>query len=354
MTKNTEATHRIGEVALGALKAAGLTASARNYELWYAHVEGGNPALSQAIQRALKIADHVSEEVAQELYGKYIQHADLSRDVLDLVARLNNETSKIHNTIEQSGESAAGHDEALSGLSGQLHQSSEDYPAVAALLEDMVNVATNMREQNEKLKSSLTEAANEISSLQRDIEAVQADATTDALTGVANRAAFDKSLKDEMEEAAEDGEPLSLMFADIDHFKKFNDQWGHQTGDQVLKLVAQVMKSNVKGRDVLARYGGEEFAVILPGTTLENAQKLAEIIRGSVEARHLRKRRTNEDLGVITMSIGVSAMRPDDNSESIIERADQCLYAAKEAGRNCIRAETTADLAETDQQTGAA
>lgn len=354
MAYDTEATHRIGEVALGALKAAGLKASARNYELWYAHVEGKSPTLSDALQRALKATGLISEETAQKLYGTYIQHADLSRDVLDLVNRLNEETSRIHNTIEESGENAAGHSETLTDLSGQLRQSSEEYPAVAALLEDMVSVAKDMREQNKKLEDSLAEAATEIGVLQRNIEAVQADAMTDALTGVPNRAAFDRSLEKAMTEAAEDGTPLCLMLTDIDHFKKFNDQWGHQTGDQVLRLVAQVMKANVKGRDVLARYGGEEFAVILPGTTLESANILAEAIRSSVESRHLRKRRTNEDLGVITMSIGISTIQPDDTMETLIERADKCLYAAKEAGRNCIMSQTQSGQDDPEQTSGVA
>lgn len=343
MTQDTEATHRIGEVALGALKSAGLKASARNYELWYAHIEGKNPALSQAVERALKTAGRISEEVAQKLYGDYIQHADLSRDVLDLVARLNEETSKLHTTLAESGASSASHSETLTDLSDQLQHSAEDYPAVAALLETMVGVAMEMREQNKTLESRLTEAASEISVLQQNIESVQADAMTDALTGVANRAAFDKSLQDAMTASVKDDTPLCLMLADIDHFKRFNDQWGHQTGDQVLRLVAQVMKSNVRGRDELARYGGEEFAVILPGSKLESALQVAEAIREAVESRHLRKRRTNEDLGVITMSIGICAFEPGDTIETLVERADQRLYAAKEAGRNCIVAKPSDD-----------
>lgn len=336
MTQDAEATHRIGEVALGALKTAGLKACARNYELWYAHVEGKNPALSQAIERALKTAGRLSEEIAQKLYGDHIQHAELSRDVLDLVARLNDETTKLHSTLEESGAHAANHNDTLTGLSDELQHSAEDYPAVAALLETMVRVAMEMREQNKKLEDRLTDAAGEISTLQRNIESIQADAMTDALTGVANRAAFDKALQDAMTVTEKDGAPLCLMLADIDHFKKFNDQWGHQTGDQVLRLVAQVMKSSVGSRDELARYGGEEFAVIMPGASLESAAKLAETIRSSVESRHLRKRRTNEDLGVITMSIGVCAIEAEDTVDTFIERADQRLYAAKEAGRNCV------------------
>lgn len=346
MAHDTEATHRIGEVALAALKSAGLKASARNYELWYAHIEGKNPALSQAVERALKTAGYMSEEAAQKLYGDHIQHAELSRDVLELAARLNDETSRLHSTIAESGANAASHSAALTGISDRLRSSAEDYPAVAALLENMVGVAMEMREQNRKLETRLTEAANEISALRKNIETVQADATTDALTGVANRAAFDQTLKEAMAASAKGGTALCLMLADIDRFKKFNDQWGHQTGDQVLRLVAQVMKSSVRSRDKLARYGGAEFAVILPDATLESAAGLAETIRSAVESRHLRKRRTNEDLGVITMSIGICALEAEDTMETLVERADRRLYAAKEAGRNCVVAKASPDADE--------
>lgn len=131
--------------------------------------------------------------------------------------------------------------------------------------------------------------------------------------------------------------------ADVDHFKQFNDRWGHQTGDHVLRLVADVMNANIKGADVLARYGGEEFAIILPGTTLSNAVMLADRIRKAVESRRLKKRRTDEDLGVVTLSMGAALLRWNDNVDSFVERADNLLYAAKNGGRNRVVDEESAE-----------
>ena len=140
--------------------------------------------------------------------------------------------------------------------------------------------------------------------------------------------------------AADGGTPLCLMLLDIDYFKNFNDTYGHQTGDQVLRLVAMTLKSNIKGKDLAARYGGEEFVAVLPSTDLDGAVIVAENIRKAIQAKELLKRSTNEKLGRITASFGVAAFTPQDNAMSLIERADRCLYAAKRAGRNRVVSET--------------
>jgi diguanylate cyclase len=129
---------------------------------------------------------------------------------------------------------------------------------------------------------------------------------------------------------------MSLMLTDIDHFKTFNDNFGHLTGDQVLRLLAMSVKHNVKGEDTTARYGGEEFAVILPNTILRAAVTVAEHIRRAVMAKELMKRSTGEHLGRMTISIGVATLRKGDTGQSLIERADTCLYAAKRHGRNRV------------------
>lgn len=339
MSDREKSTHRIGEVALGALKQIGLSASPQNYELWYAHVEGRAPSLSRDIQKALDPEGRLDQESADQLYKKHIQHGDLTRNVIDLVSRFQAEVTDLYGIIDKTGEVATGHNETLSGLSDQLRQSTEEFPAVGALLEGVMSVAKDMRVQNEQLESRLAESTSEINSLQRNLESIEAEAMKDSLTGVGNRGAFDKFMEEQMALSVAEGNDLALILVDVDHFKQFNDTWGHTTGDQVLRLVAEVMNANVKGQDFLARYGGEEFAIILPNTSAENAQMLADRIRVAIQSRRLKKRRTNEDLGVITVSMGVASHAKSDSIESFVERADACMYAAKKAGRNCVRGE---------------
>jgi diguanylate cyclase len=131
---------------------------------------------------------------------------------------------------------------------------------------------------------------------------------------------------------------------DIDHFKKFNDSWGHQTGDQVLRLVANCLSDNVKGRDTAARYGGEEFVVLLRGTALADAARIADQIRHGVEGKKLVKKSTGDVLGTITISIGVAQFAPGETIEAVVRRADTCLYGAKHHGRNLVIAQDDARM----------
>jgi diguanylate cyclase len=170
------------------------------------------------------------------------------------------------------------------------------------------------------------------------------ESLTDPLTSVANRKQFDRCLEHAVIEANTRGQPLSLMIADIDYFKKFNDTYGHLTGDHVLRLVARTIKDSVKGQDVVARYGGEEFAVILPNTSVREAQIVGENVRKAVMARELRRRSTAEILGRVTVSIGAAELQGEEAIQDFIDRADKCLYTAKIQGRNRVSAEADLDF----------
>lgn len=341
MAESVVVSHGIAEQALAALKTAGLAATPKNIELWFLLLEGKTPALIRDVQRVRQPDGSIRQSDADALHNAHIVRQGLSRDVVDLIQRFEDEMLKIADLVETTGASASGNTEKLRFLSAELKRSAAENPALGALMDGVLSVAKSVRETNERLEQQLARSSDEVDTLRRNIEHIQQEAMLDPLTGVKNRKTFDLEIARLIAEAKESGEPLALIMADVDHFKKFNDKWGHQTGDHVLRLVADVMNANIKGQDVLARYGGEEFAIILPGTSLSNAVMLANRIRGAVESRRLKKRRTDEDLGLITLSMGAAFLSWNDTIESLIERADNCLYAAKKAGRNRVIDETT-------------
>jgi len=168
------------------------------------------------------------------------------------------------------------------------------------------------------------------------LESVREESLIDALTGIANRKAFDRKLEEVYADSEAQGSPFCLVISDIDHFKKFNDNFGHLVGDKVLRYVASTIKSCVKGKDTAARFGGEEFVLILPDTELENASVVADQIRRAVSTRELKDKRTNMDYGRITISLGVAQFQPGEDAMEILNQADAALYQAKENGRNRV------------------
>jgi diguanylate cyclase len=201
-----------------------------------------------------------------------------------------------------------------------------------------------MEQRSKLLEGELQASSQQVSELRGKLDDVRKESMTDPLTQIANRKAFDEAVKSAVNGVA-DGETVSLLICDIDHFKKFNDSWGHQTGDQVLRLVASCLSENTKGRDTAARYGGEEFAVLLRGTGLEDASHVAEQIRSTVETKKLIKKSTGDVLGTITISIGVAQFGKGECIDAVVRRADACLYGAKHHGRNLVINQNDARMA---------
>jgi len=338
------------EVALGQIRSLRQTAIPRNYEIWYVYATGYNSPLNKIINETLARNGHLTEADLEQIYETYLSQIKTTERIDKVGARVIGEIDDVMTLITEALGMSGSYDESLSSASERLAVA-RDRDQVSAIVESLIASTREMRDTNKALEGRLALSKTEISNLQHSLEAIRAESLTDPLTGLGNRKYFDRSIDIAVQNAIASGEPLSLLMFDIDHFKSFNDSYGHLTGDQVLRLVGMSLKQTIKGQDITARYGGEEFVVVLPNTALRQALTVADHIRRAIMAKELKKKSTGEILGRVTISVGVSMLKPGDDVPSLIERADACLYAAKRNGRNRVICEADPEYAaETQSQ----
>jgi diguanylate cyclase len=246
------------------------------------------------------------------------------------------ETNTLKTLAATFGSSAQEFRDDLSGLSQKVDTSTDRDSETEEILSSLVGTAHKAIEQNSKLEENLARAIAQITSLQESIGKIVSDANTDPLTKLYNRRYFDTVAPKLLASMRAEKKPLCFIVADIDHFRQFNDKWGHQIGDQVLKLVAHVLRENVKSQDLFARYGGNEFVLALPNKTLSGAAEFADNVRISIGKRKLVNKTTNDNLGRMTMSFGVVESLNSESPDELIKAADAAMSKAKEQGRDCV------------------
>jgi diguanylate cyclase len=322
--------------ALAWLAQRGVPPAPENFQIAYAYVGQQNPDLRRTVDELIGKGCKFDPGTLSILHQRYFRGPSNDDAMAELGAKIGTELDGVLKALAAAGRDQTAYGRTLSKASGDLGGTNLSAGAIKSMIDQVVNATRAMEARSKTLELQLQTSSREVSDLRQRLESVRRESLTDQLTGIANRKAFDSELKASIARSIESGEPLSLVMCDIDHFKNFNDTWGHQTGDQVLRLVANCLSENVKGRDTAARYGGEEFAVILPQTSLADAVGLANQIRLKVESKKLVKKSTGDILGMITISMGVTQYDPNESAEDFIRRADVCLYAAKRTGRNRV------------------
>jgi len=319
--------------AVSKIKELNIPATPENYSLWYDYFSGRKPDLTIALDKHLKRKAPFDAEVNSVLYERFFgwgadhQLTDIRNAIRSLIELLYGHLSELDQGME-------GYEQVLKSCEERLQQD-PDINTLNQLVSSLVSETQKSRTMHKQAQKNISELNDEIEEMQQCLERLSEEALEDALTGVANRRAFDREL-DKMLNSNHKKQEHCLLLLDIDRFKLVNDKHGHLVGDRVLRFVAQMIKKSVKGRDFVARFGGEEFAIIFPNTDYQGGISVANTVIQTVANQKLTLNKQGLKLGKVTLSGGLSMVREGDTAHSLIERADQCLYQAKSNGRNAV------------------
>lgn len=316
----------------GFLKTHRLDPTPVNYDLAYHFLGGNDPVVTAAVEAAIardgilrseiaaQIAEEANNKISSELLEKLVDQAHQS---MTLAASL----------VGQSRTDVHAYGSALDKGAAALDKGGE---SATRALELMVEVTRTMIGKTQNAERRLAEMGSQMQSLQTDLAEAQAVAESDPLTGLANRRAFQARLAGAMAQANAEDTPLSVAFCDIDHFKKINDDHGHDTGDRILKMVADALAEGAGEDAYVGRFGGEEFLILFDGIMARRAAMRVDAIRDELSGRHLVSKTTGEPLGTVTFSAGVAQLLSGEEEGGMLKRADEALYNAKNGGRNRV------------------
>lgn len=326
--------------AIAAMAERSITPTPENYAVWLCYFTGAKAELKAAIDALIKEGRAIDDRACDELYVTYFEDVSVGSRVLKAGDKIAAEMQDVVRGLKDVGEHTKAYGAKLQVAQTELAKSDGKGNA-SEVVASLVGATNDMANKSNALEAKLRDSGREIEILREQLELVKVEASTDALTGIANRKEFETQLAELSAKADEGGGPLSLVMCDIDFFKRVNDSFGHQTGDQVIRFVATVMDRAKPEGGIVARIGGEEFAMLAPNTNRKAAFEIAEKVRIAVEGKRLVRRSTNIDLGKITVSLGVAQRQMYEKTSAQVERADEALYASKRTGRNKVTVEKT-------------
>ena len=317
----------IGDAAVATMHRLEIPATPANYAIWYEYHAGLSPNLQRTID--VLISNHASfnESTLQDLYATFFSSAKEAQAVREISVHALQTLQEIVGVADLASDDAHQFGHALQGFASK--GLGESLGNLKSLIENLVQESKSMAGRSEYVGLRMRESAGKIEALERNLENAILDSTMDGLTGVANRKSFDAIIRKSAGEAMNSGDDLAMLMIDIDHFKRVNDTWGHQTGDIVLRHLAKTLQKAVRGGDHVARYGGEEFAVILPRTDGQAAVSVAENIRQTL-AREPVQLDLTPPITPTTVSIGAACYDPGEPSGRVGGKSRRGFIQCKE------------------------
>lgn len=329
----------VADRAIRSMAQHSVPATPSNFSVWFDYAMGTSPALRKTIDILIGNKRKFDAATNHQLYVTYVNPQSEAGATGDFPEQLSGVISSAKQFLTAAISDNRTQIEALGEVSSQVQATSDPRPIIEKLVAELAKATTRAT----ALETNFVETTQELDKIRDSLKVAEQRSNTDALTGLANRRSLDEFLRSAQIVAMEKGEPLSILMIDIDHFKKFNDSYGHQVGDQVLRLVAKVLQDNVREGDLAARYGGEELIAVLPGANLDVCADVAERVRRRIAEARLTRRNTGEEIASVTVSIGVAQFRMAESAEAMIERGDRGLYQAKRLGRNRVVKESDID-----------
>lgn len=296
-----------------------------NYALLYRHYVQGEANLAESVTKLIETG--YAPEMPETVDGSALSEEDLQA----IANNAQEQLVALEQLVNTSHEDARGFGNALEGGAKSLAADKTGVTAISVLMDITRTMISKTRAAEQQLRARREAMIN----LQASLADARSKADTDALTGLANRRAFEKMFSAATARAASSGRPLSLAICDVDHFKSINDRFGHITGDRVLKLIGDILTDHCGKRGHVFRFGGEEFILLFEELAVEEAYELVDAARRDLAGRSIVKKETNEPLGPITLSAGIGGLPPATDTCGILRIADRALYAAKANGRNC-------------------
>lgn len=304
-----------------------------NYQVWFKYSLGSPPELKRAIDILIGNKRKFDAITNRDLFLTYVGSQALDDEAAS------NASQQLHSVMASAKQfltAAIADNRSQIKAIGEVADRSETGLDPRLLIESLMTELAKAATRATKLETGFVEKTRELDTIRDSLSKSEERAKTDILTGLPNRRALDEFFRTAQIAAMEKGEPLSVLLIDIDHFKTFNDSFGHGVGDQVLRLMAKVLRERVREIDLPARYGGEELIAVFPGADLATCEAVAERIRRSISECRITRRSTGEVLPNITVSVGVGQFQPGESMSELIERCDRALYLAKRTGRNRV------------------
>lgn len=330
----------IAQETLDLMRLHGVAATGQNYDVWLSYRLGRNQSLRETIDTRIASGALFTPDFNAEVHEKYFTGLGASAQIVLAGEKIARDLSQVVSFLKETEEKSGDYGRTLETAATDLNRGLAP-DQIRQIVSSLAAATLDMANHNQHLNEQLQRSGREIETLRTSLESVRVESLTDSLTGLSNRRMFDETLRMRLEEARAQRTELCLLMVDIDHFKRFNDTWGHHTGDQILRFLSSALQAHARPDYLVARFGGEEFAMVLPRVSMKIAAQTAESLRAAIQAKRLRRRSTNEDLGQVTVSIGIARLQPGDTVQGLVERADACLYASKRNGRNQVTTDAT-------------